>query len=187
MQKKKLTDAQRQLIEENLGLARMAAWKYREPCAKVGIDWDDAYAIACEGIIRGVQRYKPELGRASTYLIRGCELAILMELRKFRQKCRAGFLTVSLSDIYCGDRDGNALTIEDTVMDTRQSPEEESVTEIMLQSVMKKLTSRQKIILQMALDGFTQDEIGRALGLSQSYVSRLFIACKKQIQEAVAS
>ena len=38
MQKEKLTDTQRELVEANLGLARIAAWKYRESCAKVGID-----------------------------------------------------------------------------------------------------------------------------------------------------
>jgi len=186
MQKEKLTDAQRELVEANLGLARMAAWKYRESCAKVGIDWDDAVSIACMGLIKGVRHYDPSVSKPGTYLMRGCELAILMELRKYRLPCRAAAQTVSIETPIHTDSDGNMLTIADTIENPGPALDEACIAAIVMDEAMSNITPRQRDILLLMQDGMNQHEIGRILGYSQSYISRLMNACKKQVREAIA-
>lgn len=186
MQKEKLTEAQQQLVEENLGLARMAAWKYRESCARVGIDFDDALSIASMGLIRGARSYNPAVSRPSTYLIRACETAILMELRKHRASTRCTMLTISIETPVRTDNEGNTLTIADTLENAGPTMEDECIAEILVDAAMRKITPRQADILRMMQGGMNQQEISRVLGCSQSYVSRLFNACRKQVQEAIA-
>lgn len=186
MQKEKLTDVQRQLVEVNLGLARLVAWKYRESCAKVGIDWDDAYSIACMGLMKAVRLYNPGISKPGTYLMRGCELAIMMELRKYRLPCRSAALTVSLEDSVYTDSKGHELTLGDMLEAPGPALEDECCAAILIDEAMKQITPRQRDILRLMQDGLNQHEIGRIIGCSQSYVSRLVNACRKQLQEAIA-
>lgn len=186
MQKEKLTDAQRELVEANLGLARMVAWKYRESCARVGIDFDDAVSIACMGLIKGVRRYNPALSKPSTYLIRACETAILMELRKHRSSTRCTMLTISIETPLHTDNEGNALTLADVLENPGPAMEDECIATILVDDAMCNLTPRQAEILRLMQEGMNQHEIGRIIGCSQSYVSRLVNACRKQVQEAIA-
>jgi DNA-directed RNA polymerase specialized sigma subunit len=50
------TDASEQLVEDNLGLARQAAWKWSK---RTGQAYDDLEAVAFVGLIRGCRRYDP--------------------------------------------------------------------------------------------------------------------------------
>ena len=186
MQKEKLTDAQRELVEANLGLARMAAWKYRESCARVGIDWDDAYSIACLGLMKAARSYDPMRGKPSTYLSFGCETAILMELRKHRALTRCTVLTVSMETPLHTDINGNMLTLADVLEDPGPAMEDECIAAILIENARCNITPRQAEILRLMQEGMNQHEIGRIIGCSQSYVSRLINACKKQVQEAIA-
>ena len=186
MQKEKLTDAQRELVEANLGLARMVAWKYRESCARVGIDFDDAVSIACMGLIKGVRRYNPAVSKPSTYLSRGCELEIMMELRKRRQPCRCATLTISIDTPMDWDDEGHTRTLSDVLAEPGPTLEDSCIATILVDTAMCNLTPRQAEILRLMQEGLNQHEIGRIIGCSQSYVSRLVNACRKQVQEAIA-
>ena len=186
MQKEKLTDTQREIVEANLGLARMAAWKFRDSCAKVGIDWDDAYSIACMGLMKAARLYDPTLSRPSVYLTRGCETAIMMELRRYRQPSRCVTLTTYLSAPVSRDKEGNELTLEDILEAPGPAVDDECCTTILIDKAMQRITPRQREILCLMQEGLNQHEIGRIIGCSQSYVSRLMNACKKRIQEAIA-
>lgn len=147
MQKEKLTDTQRELVEANLGLARMAAWKYRESCARVGIDFDDAFSIACLGLMNGVRHYDPSSSKPGTYLMRGCELAILMELRRHRASTRCTAMIISVETPIRTDNDGNMLTIADTLVSTGPEMEDECIATILVDNALRKITPRQAEIL----------------------------------------
>lgn len=187
MQKEKLTDAQRELVEANLGLARMAAWKFRESCAKVGIDLEDAMSIAYMGLIKGARSYDPSISKPGTYLMRGCELALLMELRKHRVLRLNAAQTVSLETPICMDKDGGAIfTIAETIANPGPALDDACIASILMDDAMSHISPRQREILRLMQDGLSQHEIGRRIGCSQAYVSRLLAACRKQVREAIA-
>ena len=85
-----LTESQRRLVEQNIGLAGCAAVRFRRSGKTVGLELDDLFSIACMGLVYGAQRYDPAVSRPGTYLYDCCQWMLLTELRHRRRKCRAG-------------------------------------------------------------------------------------------------
>ncbi|MGJ0847445.1 sigma-70 family RNA polymerase sigma factor [Tissierella praeacuta] len=52
-----------------------------------------------------------------------------------------------------------------------------------LQEILKKLDERTQEILKLKLQGLNQHEIGKSLGLSQSYISRLTVKAKQKLEK----
>ena len=90
MRPKALTESQRRLVEQNIGLAGCAAARFRRSGKTVGLELDDLFSIACMGLVYGAQRYDPAVSRPGTYLFDCCQWMLLTELRHRRRKCRAG-------------------------------------------------------------------------------------------------
>lgn len=166
-----LTDEQRRLVEENVGLARRAAWKYRKSCALYGMDWDDAYSIACLGLIQAALTYDPEKGAPTTYLTCGCESQILRELRRYRVEKRAKMRTVSLdAPIYdCGN---GAPILGETLAAEGLGVEEEVLSKISAYEIVNGLSSTDRAIFDMRMAGKKQKDIARRLSCTQSGISR---------------
>ena len=100
-----------------------------------------------------------------------------MFLRK--NKRRKG--EISFEDSLSYDSEGNELHLEDilgTPDDVVTRPLEEEIEKKILYEELVKLNSRQKEIMSMRYGLFgkkemTQKEVAKALGISQSYISRI--------------
>lgn len=180
----RLTPEQQALAAENIGLARMTAYKFQRTCAIYGIGWDDAFSIACIGLMKATRTFDPTQATASTYLTRGCELAILIELRKLRRAASYGALrTVSLQTPYMADRAGGEITYEDTLTDDAPDVADVAIGRVVAPQILDVLTrnttSAQKHILSLRAHGMGQRQIARTVGRSQAWVSRELTACRK--------
>ena len=166
--------AKQELIEHNLRLVAHIAKKY----ARSGFDSDDLVSIGSIGLMKAVDSFKPETGRLSTYASRCIENEILMALRSSK-KNRGN---VSLFDTIGADRDGNEVRLMD-ILDS----EEESVPDQVerkldgrraVAAMTRALDEREQAVLRLrfGLDGsepLAQREVGKELGISRSYVSRI--------------
>lgn len=194
MQKKReerLTDEQRTLVEENIGLARRVAWKYKASCARYGMDWDDVFSIACLGLMKAARSFDPAKGKRGTYLTYGCETEVLMELRRCRDTAHSAFAAVSLQDPCGRNPGGKELTYADVLEAEGPGIDEEVIgrcTEAqVLAALDRRTTSTQKRVLRMHMQGMPQRQIGGAFGHGQVWAYRQIAACRKIAAEVLAS
>ena len=162
------------LIEHNLRLVVYIARRFEN----TGVNIEDLISIGTIGLIKAVNTYRSDKNiKLATYASRCIENEILMYLRK----SAAQKAEVSFDEPLNTDWDGNELLLSDilgTEEDVVLRPIEEDVDRSMLAEAISHLTEREKriITLRFGLGGGeekTQKEVADAMGISQSYISRL--------------
>lgn len=179
-------DARALLIERNLRLVSHIVKKYYSKTN----DTDDLISIGTIGLIKAIDSFNPDKGiRLATYASRCIENEILMHFRNIRKNS---------TDIYLGDsieidKDGNPLTVQDTISDNTDLAENletkikwEKVSEII--ENMEDEREKEILILRYGLDNkkpLTQREVAQRLNISRSYVSRIEKKVLNDIKKAV--
>ena len=168
-------EARDELIRGNLRLAAHIAKKYRG----CGRDQDDLVSIGSIGLIKAVNTFSPGKGRSlAAYAGRCIENEILMAIRSERK--RRG--EMSLETPIGTDRDGNEITVGDVLGTDEDSVFGEAVDRILAERIRDTVDAalrgreRAVIVLRYGLDGgepLPQREVGKMLGISRSYVSRI--------------
>ena len=162
------------LIERNLRLVVYIARKFEN----TGVCVEDLISIGTIGLIKAVNTFDAEKRiKLATYASRCIENEILMYLRR---SCKLK-LEVSLDEPLNVDGDGNELLLSDrlgTDADAIYRGIEDEVDKELLSLAMKKLTPREKKIMELrfGLYGnreYTQKQVADMMGISQSYISRL--------------
>lgn len=162
------------LIERNLRLVVYIARKFEN----TGVCVEDLISIGTIGLIKAVNTFDAEKRiKLATYASRCIENEILMYLRR---SCKLK-LEVSLDEPLNVDWDGNELLLSDilgTDADAVYRGIEDEVDKELLSLAMKKLTPREKKIMELrfGLYGnreYTQKQVADMMGISQSYISRL--------------
>jgi len=162
------------LIEHNLRLVVYIARKFDN----TGIGIEDLVSIGTIGLIKAVNTFDPgKRIKLATYASKCIENEILMYLRR-NSRTRS---EISFDEPLNVDWDGNELLLSDvlgTESDTIYKNIEEEVDKLLLRKAMKKLSGRERKIMELRFglrDGLerTQKEVADSLGISQSYISRL--------------
>lgn len=167
-------DAKTILIERNLRLVVYIAKKFEN----AGVNVEDLISIGAIGLIKAVNTFNIDKNiKLATYASRCIENEILMYLRRSsRTKSE-----VSFDEPLNIDWDGNELLLSDilgTENDIVYNHIEEEVNRNLLIYALKKLSTREKQIMEMRfglISGreMTQKEVADKMGISQSYISRL--------------
>lgn len=174
------------LIEHNLRLVAHIAKKY----AQSGVDQEDLVSIGSIGLMKAIATFQPEAGRLTTYAARCIENEMLMALRA-NKKHKS---TALLSESAATDADGNELPIEELLGTEPDMIEAQVETAIEAERAMRLmesvLDSRELSVIQMRYgltDGqmHPQKEVGTALGISRSYVSRIETQALKKLRRAM--
>ncbi|MBQ5755447.1 MAG: RNA polymerase sporulation sigma factor SigK [Oscillospiraceae bacterium] len=162
------------LITHNLRLVVYIAKKFEAP----GISVEDAISIGTIGLIKAVKTFVPSKNiKLATYASRCIENEILMFLRKSSNRRQEASIDEPLNT----DGDGNELLLSDILSsDQNQVGDEieQNAEKDMLHQAVNALGGREKQIMEMRfglVDGVerTQKEVADAIGISQSYISRL--------------
>ncbi len=167
-------DAKTILIERNLRLVVYIAKKFEN----AGVNVEDLISIGAIGLIKAVNTFNLDKNiKLATYASRCIENEILMYLRRSsRTKSE-----VSFDEPLNIDWDGNELLLSDilgTDNDIVYNHIEEEVNRNLLVYALKKLSTREKQIMEMRFGlvsgrEMTQKEVADKMGISQSYISRL--------------
>jgi RNA polymerase sporulation-specific sigma factor len=166
--------ARQELITHNLRLVVYIAKKFENTSNNV----EDLISIGTIGLIKAVNTFCPSKNiKLATYASRCIENEILMFLRKSSQYKNE----VSIDEPLNIDWDGNELLLSDilgTDEDIVCKGVETEAENVMLMEALDTLTHREKTIMEMRFglyDGKekTQKEVADAIGISQSYISRL--------------
>ena len=166
--------AGQKLIEHNLRLVVYIARRFDN----TGLMTEDLVSIGSIGLIKAIRTFKAEKNiKLATYASRCIENEILMYLRKISNTRSE----VSIDEPLNVDWDGNELLLSDVLGTDGDCVSKDIETDEeckMLRLALQTLDPREQDIMQMRY-GFggkremTQKEVADALGISQSYISRL--------------
>lgn len=167
-------NAKEVLIERNLRLVAHIAKKYQN----VEEDMEDLISIGTIGLIKAVDTFDAGKGRLATYACRCIDNELLMMLRVRKKITKE----VSLYEPIGTDKEGNEINLLDVI----EGQQTDVVDRITLYENLQKmfllldrcLTAREREILFLRYGistgvEETQNEIGKKLGISRSYVSRI--------------
>ena len=162
------------LITHNLRLVVYLAKKYESS----GMPSEDMISIGTIGLIKAVNTFTPERNiKLATYASRCIGNEILMYLRKSSNRRQE----TSIDEPLNIDGDGNELLLSDVLSsDENQVGQrlEQDAERATLRRSVERLTPRERQIMELRfglVDGVerTQKEAADAIGISQSYISRL--------------
>lgn len=176
------------LIEHNLRLVVYIAKRFES----TGVCIEDLISIGTIGLIKAINTFKIDKNiKLATYAARCIENEILMYLRRTtnqRAEC-------SLDEPLSVDWDGNELLVsdilgtdEDEVMRDLECEEEKRV----LLDAVGRLSEKEQLIINMRFglngyEGKTQKDVADALGISQSYISRLEKRILERLKREISS
>ena len=162
------------LIVHNLRLVVYIAKKFES----TGTGIEDLISIGSIGLIKAVNTFTPERSiKLATYASRCIGNEILMYLRKSSNRRQEASIDEPLNV----DGDGNELLLSDILgSDENQISQrlEQDAERAVLRRAVDSLSPRERQIMELRFglaDGIerTQKEAADALGISQSYISRL--------------
>ena len=177
--------AKETLIEHNLRLGAHIAKKYQN----VDEETEDMISIGTIGLIKAIDSFDSGKGKLSTYASRCIDNELLMFLRARKKTSRE----VSLYEPIGTDREGNEISLLDIIeqeqVDVVERLEAENKLSRLPGLIHDRLNEREKeiITLRYGLTSeyeVTQREIGRKLGISRSYVSRIEKRALEKLREA---
>lgn len=162
------------LIEHNLRLVAYIAKRFENTGANI----EELISIGTVGLIKAISTFNSDKNiKLATYASRCIENEILMFLRKSATHKRE----ISIDEPLSVDWDGNELLLSDILgsdsdVVTRDMEDEEERR--IVRAAVSDLCDRERIIIELrfGLSGgreLTQKEVADALGISQSYISRL--------------
>lgn len=172
-------DARQILIERNLRLVAHVAKKYMG----CGEDIEDLISIGTIGLIKAVSTFKPEKGsRLATYAAKCIDNELLMMFRSRKKITRE----ISLYEPIGTDKEGNEINLIDVCeqeqTDIIEDMDMAAKLKCLYTLIDERLDERERYIIKLrygVLDGslggeeLTQRDIGKLLGISRSYVSRI--------------
>ena len=178
-------DARDKLIEHNLRLVAHIAKKYTTR----GRDADDLISIGTIGLIKAVGSFDANKG-LSAFAARCIENEILMSVRAEKKKNNE----VSLDEPLGTDRDGNEITLADVIASAENPVADTAINNSACRAVRSAaqsiLDERERIVIEMRY-GFAnglampQREVGKKLGISRSYVSRIEKRALEKLETAL--
>lgn len=166
--------ARQRLIEHNLRLVAHISKKYYNAVS----DGDDLISIGTIGLIKAVDTFRlDKCAKFSSYASICIQNEILMYLRSGKKSA----LDISMNEPIDTDRNGNVLTIMDTIAvdDTIADDIDTAIKCSKLRKIIHEEltdTERDIIVKRYGLNGrkpLTQREIADELHISRSYVSRI--------------
>lgn len=178
------------LIEHNLRLVVYIAKRFEN----TGVGLEELISIGTVGLMKAVSTYNADKNiKIATYASRCIENEILMFIRKTSGRKKE----ISIDEPLSVDYDGNELLLSDVLgseADSVFKEMEEDEERRIVREAVTNLSERERLIVEMrfGLSGreeLTQKEVADALGISQSYISRLekkiMHRLRKKIEEKI--
>ncbi len=162
------------LIEHNLRLVVYIAKRFEN----TGVGIEELISTGTVGLIKAISTFNSNKNiKLATYASRCIENEILMFIRKNTTKKKE----VSFDEPLSVDWDGNELLLSDVLsseIDSISASLEDDEEKQILSEAIRTLNEREQVIVRMRFglcgeEELTQKEVADALGISQSYISRL--------------
>lgn len=178
-----MTDEQRKLVEENIGLVGFAITKY----VRSALGDDDVYQVGCLGLIEAAKRYDSSRGTFSAFAVMWITGHIYKYFRS--QKSRKELINYNarhLEEVIYDNNTSEKITLIEHVCTTTNTNNEDFFNNAMVQEVISILErypeNECKAFLLYHYLNFTQPEISRILTISQASVSRYLTRAMRKLK-----
>lgn len=163
--------AKEQMILSNQGIVFSVMKNLRIPLTD-----EDMFQTGIIGLLKAINTFDTSKGyQFSTYAFPIVRNELLISFRKSKRSVVAAFSLDDNVDI----GNGESVPYAEMIADGKDY-EENVVNSMLAQQIFEKLESREKHIFTMFfVESRTQSEISKALGISQSYVSRIISSMGK--------
>ena len=178
----RLTPEQRQMVEDNIGLAYSTALKMvtRSP-----LEYDDILSVCFLGLIKAVQKFDPSKGFAfSTYAVPVMRWMVHKEANPRKPQIKASYF----EDLIPAEWESSW---ENMIADD-SSLEDDITDSILIGQVREKInhmkmSPKSKEVLQVYFDNpeLTQKEVAKIAGCAQVTVSRTYKKLAEQCQAEI--
>ena len=178
------------LVEHNLRLVAYIAKRFENTGAGI----EELISIGTVGLMKAISTFNSDKNiRLATYASRCIENEILMFIRKSAAQKKE----ISIDEPLNVDWDGNELLLSDILgseSDTVSKDMEDDEERRILWDAVSDLSERERVIVELRFglagrDELTQKEVADALGISQSYISRLekkiMTQLRKKLEEKI--
>ena len=178
------------LIEHNLRLVAYIAKRFENTGANI----EELISIGTVGLMKAIATFNSDKNiKLATYASRCIENEILMFIRKTSSQKKE----LSIDEPLSVDWDGNELLLSDILgsdSDVVTKDMEDDEERKILRAAVSDLSDRERIIIELRFGlgngrELTQQEVADALGISQSYISRLekkiMSRLRKKIEEKI--
>lgn len=178
------------LIEHNLRLVAYIAKRFENTGANI----EELISIGTVGLVKAISTFNIDKNiKLATYASRCIENEILMFIRKSQNHKKE----LSIDEPLSVDWDGNELLLSDVLgsdSDVVTKEMEEAEERRIVREAVSDLSERERIIVELRFGlgsgvELTQKEVADALGISQSYISRLekkiMLLLRKKIEEKI--
>lgn len=157
--------AKEQIILSNYSIVFSVMQKLSIPASD-----EDMFQTGIIGLLKAINTFDVSKGyQFSTYAFPIVRNEILLSFRKNKKSVKAAFSLDDNVDIGNGESVSYAEMIAD-----RKDYEENTVNSMLAQQIFEELSPReQRIFIMFFVEGKTQSEISKALGITQSYISRI--------------
>lgn len=183
-------EARDMLIEHNLRLVAYIAKRFENTGANI----EELISIGTVGLIKAISTFNADKKiKLATYASRCIENEILMFIRKSSSQKKE----ISIDEPLSVDWDGNELLLSDVLgsdADVVTKDMEDDEERRIVREAVSDLNDRERIIVELRFGlgnhrELTQKEVANALGISQSYISRLekkiMTRLRKKIEEKI--
>lgn len=189
------TDAINELVPHIEGMIKRIIVKYYH-----GVEFMDMYQAGWVAVMKCVHNYNPDAGtKFTTYAYRAIENEMILYVNsqnKHKSKydddgnCLRGFIPLE-SQVSNKLYDGTYLSVKDTIPDTTQDIERESIialsTPVIHEIAASFTNEKQKYMLVKYLQGISQQEIAEELSVTPAYVSNTIKVFNKKCQTKLNS
>ena len=173
MRNERLTEEQRKLVEDNIGLVK----KFVE---KKKLKYDEWYDLMCVAICEAAITFNPEKGKFSTHAFWKMQQKLTNEaVNMNRNKRGNGDKPKRLDQTIRVENEDYTLA---ELIASEDNVEESAVLRKNMADMMKRLTKTEQIIAAELANGTTQKEIGAKMGLSQQCINAYIKVMRRRLE-----
>ena len=173
MRNERLTEEQRKLVEDNIGLVK----KFVE---KKKLKYDEWYDLMCVALCEAAITFNPEKGKFSTHAFWKMQQKLTNEaVNMNRNKRGNGDKPKRLDQTVRVENESYTLA---ELIASDDNVEESAVLRKNMADMMKRLTKTEQIIAAELANGTTQKEIGVKMGLSQQCINAYVKLMRRRLQ-----
>lgn len=162
----KITDEQRKLVEENHNLIYSFLYSNQ-------FSLEEHYDVAAIGLCKAAINFNPNKGYSfATYAYKSMMMNILQELRKGKNaksipEYQIYYYQAKMKN---DEEDTNSHL---NYLPAKENVENDVITQITFEKCLESFKDKEKQMILLLSNGYTQREVGRKLGCSQPQVCRV--------------
>ena len=186
-----LNDAQRDFVEKNFNLCYECAHRHirnNETLYRYGWDFDDLVSLASLALCRAAEVFDPSKGyKFTTLFFRIWNNAVAFEVRRMFSLKRYNPAGVLSYDRIVNDETGATyLDMIESDDDTPETAVIRNESRQKLNQFISELSGTQEKVFYLYHSGMKQKEVSSAMGISQSYASRILGKTYRRLEKQMA-